>query len=200
MPGSYGRIARSDPLRLAVTAQPRLGPATSRARAISTWRYPLTRLLLAIGVLALVSGAFAIVPSPSPSRATDAHVVELAQARAETAGLRRQLAAERRTHKLTVARTRATRAAPSVDHALTIAAAAYGVDKAKLRRVATCESTLDPSATNGPYVGLFQFGTSLWHASPYGRFSRTDPYAASLAAAWAFSRGKAGQWPVCGGR
>lgn len=85
-----------------------------------------------------------------------------------------------------------------VDHALAVAAATYGVPEAKLRRVATCESTLNPKARNGRYVGLFQFGLPLWRATPYGRFPRTDPYAAALAAAWAFKRGMARHWPVCG--
>ena len=87
-----------------------------------------------------------------------------------------------------------------VNHALSVASAAYGVPLAKLRRVATCESTLNPRATNGQYAGLFQFGAPLWNATPYGRFPRTDPYAASLAAAWAFKRGMSRHWPICGRR
>lgn len=69
---------------------------------------------------------------------------------------------------------------------------------ARLRAVATCESTLNPRATNGPYVGLFQFGSPLWGSTAYSRMSRTDPYAAALAAAKIFSEGGARHWPVCG--
>ena len=96
-------------------------------------------------------------------------------------------------------RPRVRRADP-VAHALRIAAATYGVSEDKLRRVAKCESTLNPKARNGQYVGLFQFGMPLWRATPYGKFSRTDPHAAALAAAWAFSKGMSRHWPVCGRR
>lgn len=92
------------------------------------------------------------------------------------------------------------RKADPVAHALRIAAATYGVPEDKLRRVARCESTLNPKARNGQYVGLFQFGSYLWGKTPYARFSRTDPHAAALAAAWAFKRGMARNWPVCGRR
>jgi len=87
-----------------------------------------------------------------------------------------------------------------VQHALSLAAATFGVPQDKLRRVATCESTLDPQAGSGRYIGLFQFGSTLWNRTPYGGFDRTDPYASALAAAWAFSRGMRSHWPVCGYR
>jgi hypothetical protein len=68
------------------------------------------------------------------------------------------------------------------------------VSESRLQSVARCESTLNPYATNGQYVGLFQFGAPLWNQTPYRNFSRTDPYAASQAAAWAFARGWASHW------
>ncbi len=126
---------------------------------------------------------------------------KLARANAQIASLRTQLAAERRVHRKTVTQIRRTTGtARSVAHALTMAAATYGVPVAKLRRVAMCESTLNPNARNGRYLGLFQFGTPLWNTTPYRRFARTDPYAAAAAAAWAFKRGMARHWPLCGRR
>lgn len=132
---------------------------------------------------------------------------ELAKAQNQISALRAQLAAERKAHRQTLTRSRrAARAVrpagakPGVDHALKLAAATHGVSATKLRRVAICESTLNPDATNGQYVGLFQFGTPLWNTTPYRRFSRTDPYAAAAAAAWAFKRGMASHWPLCGKR
>jgi hypothetical protein len=174
--------------------------APSRAGVIPTGRFLLTRQLIATGALALVAGAAATTLFTGSSRGADTHQADLARAQAQTAALRAQLTAERRRHQKALARARTGRITPSVEHALTIASAAYGVPKAKLHRVAVCESTLNPKATNGQYVGLFQFGPTLWSASPYGRLTRTDPYAAALAAAWAFSKGKGGQWPVCGRR
>jgi len=174
--------------------------ALPRPGVIPTGRFLLTRKVIATGALALITGAGVTTLFTSPSRGADTHEADVARAEASTAALRAQLAAERRDHRKAVARARDIRIAPSVEHALTIAAAAYGVPKAKLRAVAMCESTLNPKATNGRYAGLFQFGTPLWNATPYGRFSRTDPYAASLAAAWAFSKGMASHWPVCGRR
>ncbi len=107
-----------------------------------------------------------------------------------------------RIHRATIVRRfeHRLRTRPSVQHALEVASATYGVPKERLTRVAICESTLRPDASNGPYEGLFQFGTPLWNKTPYREFSRNDPYAASLAASWAFSRGMASHWPVCSRR
>lgn len=115
--------------------------------------------------------------------------------------LRSQLRAERRRAARTEAvLRRRLHGSPTVRHALRVASATYGVSTARLTRVALCESTLDPGAGNGPYLGLFQFGSRLWAATPYRDFPRTDPYAAALAASWAFSRGMSAHWPVCGSR
>lgn len=126
--------------------------------------------------------------------------------------LRRQLTRERARHLRQIRAVRASarkhvrrtvNAAVNrepVQHALALAAATFGVPQDKLRRVATCESTLNPRAGSGRYIGLFQFGTTLWNRTPYAGFTRTDPYASALAAAWAFSRGMQSHWPVCGYR
>lgn len=38
----------------------------------------------------------------------------------------------------------------------------YSVDPNVLRHIATCESGFNASAVNGPYAGLYQFGSSAW--------------------------------------
>ena len=159
-----------------------------------------TTTIAAACALAAGAGAVALA-TPGPSRATYSPT-ELTRARAQVVQLRSQLRRERRAHRAAIARLRRGRVGypTAVDHALSVAAATYGVPLRRLRRVATCESTLNPRATNGRYVGLFQFGLPLWSATPYGRFPRTDPYAASLAAAWAFKRGMSRHWPICGRR
>lgn len=81
-----------------------------------------------------------------------------------------------------------------VDHAIRVAAATYGVSESHLRSVARCESGFDPAASNGQYQGIFQFGPTLWSITPVKGFSRNDPYAAALGAAWAFSRGMQSHW------
>jgi len=117
--------------------------------------------------------------------------------------LRRQLVRERRAVAARVAKAyRAGHATarreivttPRVRHALALAAAAYGQPYGGLVRVATCESTLRPWATNGRYVGLMQFGTPLWSTTPFARFPRTDPYASAMAASYAWSRGNRSHW------
>lgn len=69
--------------------------------------------------------------------------------------------------------------APTVDYALRLAAAAYapfgGPTYAELYRVAHCESTLNPFAKNGQYLGLWQK-----HWTPFGQFSVNDPVADTL--------------------
>ncbi len=159
--------------------------------------------MIATGVLLLAAGAGSSMLLIPTSDAADATSTELERAQSQVGRLRAQLANERRAHRLAVANARhpATVAGPSsVNHALHVAASTYGVPLARLRRVATCESTLNPTARNGRYLGLFQFGAPLWRTTPYAKFSRTDPYAAALAAAWAFKRGMASHWPLCGRR
>ncbi len=151
-------------------------------------------------MLLLAAGAGSSALLIPTSDAAEATSIELERAQSQVGRLRAQLASERRAHRLAVAKFRRpdTVAGPaSVNHALRVAASAYGVPLARLGRVATCESTLNPNAKNGRYVGLFQFGAPLWRATPYAKFSRTDPYAAALAAAWAFKRGMASHWPLC---
>jgi hypothetical protein len=180
------------------------------------------RSFLAIGVLAAtgaVAAASAIGADATPAEVAssagavpDAEMTSGATATARIAGqaelvrahdtarrLRAQLRRERARHARALARMRrAAFARPSVRQALDLGSAAFGVSGARLRSVAMCESRLDPASRNGQYLGLFQFGSRLWNATPFRAFDRSDPYAASFAAAWALSRGMSRHWPVCG--
>lgn len=83
----------------------------------------------------------------------------------------------RRAYKLKLERNRLSlRWRPTVDYAITLAAAVSGIPRWEMRNVAHCESTLNPSASNGRYKGLFQLG---W--SPFG-FSPFDPVANAISA------------------
>lgn len=177
-------------------------------------RRPLTVALLAATAAGL--GATPATPAatdrdPSSARAGRAQALSTANDRLSKTNdhLRRQLARERaRTVRLlsteraararVVAAVRRQERRAHVAHALEVASATYGVPESRLRAVAHCESRFVPTAQNGPYLGLFQFGTTLWSQTPYRGFSRSDPYAASLAASWAFARGMSARWPVCG--
>lgn len=135
---------------------------------------------------------------------------ELEQQALEAGKLRAQIRKERAAHAREIAKTvrteRAKRRAAvtralrtggssgSVDHAIRVAAATYGVSASHLRSVAYCESRFNPAASNGQYQGIFQFGPTLWSSTPVRSFSRNDPYAAALGAAWAFSRGMQSHW------
>lgn len=75
-----------------------------------------------------------------------------------------------------------------------------GVSYWWLRRVATCESGLDPYAYNPSGAsGLFQFEPATWayYSRWYGVFgSPYDPYSAALTAAYMFRDGLSYLW-VC---
>jgi hypothetical protein len=79
----------------------------------------------------------------------------------------------------------------------------YAVDPNVLRYIAICESGFNASAVNGPYVGLYQFGTSSWttNRSIMGEDTNTSlRYNAEEAvqtAAYMISKGKQNQWPNC---
>lgn len=82
-------------------------------------------------------------------------------------------------------------------------AAQYGVDKNVLRHVAICESGFNSGATNGPYAGLYQFGTNTWQNIRKEIGEDTNPdlrYVAKDAvqtAAYALAKGRGGMWPNC---
>src|SRR4029077_9723820 len=88
----------------------------------------------------------------------------------------------------------------SVVEAINLAAATYGNGEA-LWRKAACESGLNPHAPNlsSAATGLFQFLSSTWASTPYGRFDPNSPYANALAAGWMHANGRGGEWSCRGG-
>lgn len=89
---------------------------------------------------------------------------------------------------------------PSSLEAIRLASIAYGVSYRTLYNVAACETggTFSPYADNPSSTasGLFQFLTSTFAGTPYGRESIWSPYANALAAGWMWSHGRGGEW-VC---
>lgn len=155
--------------------------------------------------------------APAPVRdgshsARDALTAQKASLERRNAALRAQIRKERKRARSRVKRmrtradrriARATIVSPAgvdAEKAVRLAAIAYGLPQERMLAIARCESTLNPSAVSGPYLGLFQFGTPLWNATPYAAWGRDDPQAAALAASWAFARGMDRHWPVCGRR
>lgn len=128
------------------------------------------------------------------------------------AALRAQILKERKTARARLSKARkiadvrvsrafgSSPAGVDSEQAVRLAAIAYGLPEERMLRIARCESTLNPSASSGPYLGLFQFGTPLWGTTPYAAYGRDNAQAAALAASWAFARGMDSHWPVCGKR
>lgn len=144
--------------------------------------------LIAIAALALgMTATPALAPEPSLKANRDALAAQLTQ--------------ERKAHKVDRRRlVRALRARPQVDDAIRLAAFTYGVDADRMRRVAFCESRLDPGARNGSSgaSGLMQFLPSTWQSNRYGAagFSVWNPLASALGAAYHASRYGWSAW-VC---
>lgn len=104
-----------------------------------------------------------------------------------------------------------TKAAPTPTASLSVEvsgfvdrfSAQYGVDPNVIRHVAICESGYRSNATNGPYVGLFQFGAATWENIRKEMGEETAPdlrYSAEESiqtAAYVLSRNKGGIWPNC---
>lgn len=143
-------------------------------------------------VLAVIIGTGGIAATPTAGTAG-----------APTAqDLRKQLAAERHTAarteralrgELRRARQLAAAGGPgSVEEALTLAAAVYGVPRAELAAVAWCESRHRPWARNASSgaSGLMQFMPGTYAGTPPGRagVSIFSPYGSALAAGWLVSR------------
>lgn len=83
---------------------------------------------------------------------------------------------------------------PTVQHAIALASATYRVDRHLLDRISYCESTYRPTARNGRYVGIAQFGLPLWNSTAYWAFDRTDPYASALGLAEKIREGGLSHW------
>lgn len=101
-----------------------------------------------------------------------------------------------RTRQLQHAR-RVLFTSPTVVEAINLACATYG-HCTTLWRKARCETggTYSPRALNSSShaAGLFQFLSSTWRSTPYGRFSVFSPYASALAAGWMHSAGRGSEW------
>ena len=77
------------------------------------------------------------------------------------------------------------------------------VDREILRKIAVCESKLNPQATSGNYAGLYQFSRSSWlitrqrmnsDANPLLRF---NPEETIKTAAFKIATDGTGAWPNC---
>ena len=86
--------------------------------------------------------------------------------------------------------------AGSITDIIYAAAAEFGLDGAYLASIASCESGLNPQATNpAGYYGLFQFDQGTWAAYGYG--SIYDATAQARTAARLIAAGQASRWPSC---
>jgi soluble lytic murein transglycosylase-like protein len=74
----------------------------------------------------------------------------------------------------------------------------YGVSPAWMLSIARCESTLNPSASNGTHFGLYQYLPTTWveysTAAGVGGSSIWDAAAQARTTAWALSTGHASAW------
>ncbi len=91
-----------------------------------------------------------------------------------------------------------------LDEWFTRFASENSVDRSTLRKIAVCESGLNPLAVNGIYGGLFQFSSSAWtntrkqmneDTNPGLRF---NPEQAIKTAAFKIAVGGRNSWPNCG--
>lgn len=79
----------------------------------------------------------------------------------------------------------------------------YGVSKDQLKKIATCESGINPSSNSGPYAGMFQFAEQTWTSTRSAMGLDTNPelrYSAEEAiktAAYKISQGGASAWANC---
>lgn len=90
-----------------------------------------------------------------------------------------------------------------LDELFTKYSSEYSVDKELMKRIANCESGLNPSATTSLYAGLYQFSESLWISTrtlmghdgdPNLRFSAEESI---RTAAFMVSQNHLGIWPNC---
>lgn len=90
------------------------------------------------------------------------------------------------------------------DEHFTKYAAVFNVNKETLVRIARCESGFRAEATNGPYLGMFQYLDSTWSATRTAMGENPDPALRANAeeaiktTAWKIAHGGIGAWPVCG--
>lgn len=79
----------------------------------------------------------------------------------------------------------------------------YTVDRELLRKIAVCESYLNPMASSGDFAGLYQFSKLTWittrqhmnvNADTYLRY---DPEEAIMTAAFKLKKDGKNSWPNC---
>ncbi len=80
---------------------------------------------------------------------------------------------------------------------------AYSIDKELLKRIAFCESRLNPNAQTKDYAGLFQFEEGLWRSTRKLMGENEDPNLrlnaeeAVKTASFMISQGHLAKWPEC---
>lgn len=100
--------------------------------------------------------------------------------------------------------TRMVASAGDLDSWFTRYADEYHIDRQKLWNIAVCESGLRNDATNGDYLGLYQFATSTWQVNRTRMGAdtspdlRRNPEESIKTAAFKMSRDGYGAWPNCG--
>jgi len=116
--------------------------------------------------------------SEEPATTPSPRIAHMADVVAELeASQRRVRYWRRRAYRLRLQRDRLRqRWAPTVEYSLRLASAVSGVSYWAMRSVASCESTLNPAASNGRYRGLFQLGWEPFGFTPY------DPVANAISA------------------
>jgi hypothetical protein len=86
----------------------------------------------------------------------------------------------------------------TVDESIRDAASTYGLSYTRLSCLARRESTYNPAAVNGRYMGLYQFDAPTWQLTPYGESSPFNAWAAAHGAAYLIARGEGSRWPPLG--
>jgi hypothetical protein len=143
------------------------------------------------------SAAQARLMTPSAPRSQTV-CTTLADCRSQVMHLKRAVAWQKQRFQAAHPETSFT----SIVHAIRLASMVFHTDSQHMLRTARCESHLNVYAHNphSTATGLFQFLTSTWNSTPFGRagFSIYDPYAQALATAQIVVHDHGyGQW-VCG--
>jgi hypothetical protein len=151
------------------------------------------RLAVAVIVAAASSAsvAHALTDQHKPRLRCATHPVACEKALAWQKTQRRRLAREVRALHRDVER----RFSETATSAIRVACTAYQVSCSDLFRVARCESSLDPYATNGRYLGLFQLGPSHLSDPIIQATSPFNPYANAIhTARYVAAHGWGTQW------
>ena len=157
------------------------------------WAIALIVVVLALLVVTAIKAAPPTGSEPDQHRITyqgkDAHwwAMRAQQARRDA-----------NARRLTIRRLQRTlRYSPTIQEAVTLATIAYpAFTESRAWAIIRHESQGNPNAKNRSSTasGLYQFLTSTWASTPYGRTSIWNPYAASLAAGWMHQQGRRCEW------